>query len=212
MVSSPALIAGQSSLPQEPRPDWISQPRVEITASLAVGHVFRFDDRGYSAKPNLGVGIEVPLWRGLRAGAEINRTFGLSPDAAKCGSIYPAPGQPACPCTGSAREGVGTAAAASFTAGYYFGNARIQPYLLGGVGILRTRQYSASYIVRTDHVEPQENATSNTGVGIAFGIGLRIAISWRLSVRPEFRFCDGTALSSANLSQTRFSAGLGYSW
>ncbi len=212
LVVSPALIASQSSVPQEPRSDWISQPKVELIASVAVGHVFRFDDRGYGTKPNLGIGIELPVRRGLRVGAEINRTFGLSPGAAECGSIYPAPDQPAYPCTGSAREGVDAATAASFTAGYYFGNARIQPYLLGGVGFLRTRQYSATYVVRTDHVELQENSASDTGAGITLGIGLRIAVARRLSVRPEFRFYDGTALSRVNMSKIRFSAGLGYSW
>lgn len=152
----------------------------------------------------------MPVWRGLRVGAEVNRTFGLSPTPVKCGAIYPAPGQPAYPCTGSARAGVGEATAASFTAAYFFGARRVQTYILGGIGILRTREYTATSIIRTNYVEFQEDSNSDTGAGVTLGLGLRAAVTRRLSVRPELRFSDGTALSSANFSQLRLSLGLGY--
>ena len=209
-VLGPALAAGQSPAPQEPT--WISHPKVEIIGSIAAGHLFRFDDRGYGTNLNAGVGVEVPVWRGLRAGAEVNTTFGLSPSAATCGGIYPAPGQPAYPCTGFARDGVSGATEASFTAGYFFGHRRLQPYVLGGVSLLRTEQNSVVYIVQTDHVEIKGLSSNTTGIGLTLGAGLRAAVTRRLSIRPEFRYSDGTGLSSANMSQIRLSLGLGYSW
>jgi opacity protein-like surface antigen len=210
LILIPAPATSQSATPQEPV--WKSRPKVEIIASVAVAHVFRFEDRGYGTKVNAGAGIEVPIWRGLRAGAEVNTTFGLSPGVVACGGIYPSPGQPAYPCTGFARDGVGAATEASFTAGYFFGNHRLQPYVLGGVSLLRTEQYSAAYLVRSDHIELLETATNTTGVGMTLGAGLRIAVTRHLSIRPEFRYSDGTGLSNANLSQTRLSLGMGYSW
>ena len=201
-----SLAAGQT------KPAWTARPKVEIFGSVAVAHIFRAGDRGLGTKANAGAGVEVPIWRGLRAGAEVNRTCGLAPTPVKCGSIYPGPGQPAYPCTGSAREGVGAAMAASFTAAWFFGGGRSQPYVFGGLSILRTQQFTSVSIVRTDHVEFQEISSRDTGAGLTFGIGLRAPLTRRLSIRPEFRFSDGTAMSRANLSQVRFSVGLGYGW
>ena len=208
----PSLAAGQSSWPPDPPPVWLARPRVETFASIALGHVFRFDDRSFGNHANAGAGVEATVWRGLRAGAELNRTFGLSASPVKCGAISTGPGQTPLPCTGSAREGVGSATAASFTASYFFGTRRLQPYVLGGLSILHAKVYSASSIVRGDHVEFQEHSTTDTGIGMTFGFGLRACVTRRLSIRPEFRFSDGSALSSANLSQMRLSLSLAYGW
>lgn len=209
---SPALGAGQSQQQEKPKAAWSSRPRVEVIASVAVGHVSRFNDRGFGTEANTGAGVEVAIWRGLRGGAEVNRTFGLSPTPAKCGFIYLAPGQPALPCTGSAREGVSAATAASVTAAYFFGISRMQPYVFGGISMLRTHQFTATYIVRTDHVELQETSSRDTGTGMTFGIGMRASVTRRLCIRPEFRSSDGSAMSRHNLSQMWLSLGLGYGW
>lgn len=78
--------------------------------------------------------------------------------------------------------------------------------------MLWTRQTSYSSIVRSDHIDLQEYPSSATGVGPAFGFGLRVSLTGRLSLRPELRICDGTSMSSANLSLLRLSAGVGYGW
>jgi hypothetical protein len=212
LTVSRALFASQSGQHEEAAWARNSRPRVEIIGSVAVGHVFRFEDRGFGTHFNAGAGVEVAVWRGLRAGAEVNRTFGLDPQPAQCRGIYPAPGQPAFACTGSALVGVSDAMAASFTAAYYFGNRRMQPYVVGGVSVLRAREYTATYVVHTDGVEIRENSSSGTGVGMTFGAGLRATLTRRLSIRPEFRFYDGTALSAVNLSQFRLSVGVAYGW
>jgi opacity protein-like surface antigen len=207
----PALAAAQDAQSGNPEPAWTARPKFEIVASVAMGHVFRFEDQGFGNHLNFGVGVELPIWRKLRVGAEINRTFGLSPSPVKCGAILISPDQPL-PCVGIARQGVSSATAGSLTAAYFFGEGRIQPYLLGGVSILSAREYRAISIVHQDFVEFSENEMSSTGIGPTMGAGLRASINRHLSIRPEIRFSDGTALSSLNLSQWRISVGAAYGW
>ncbi len=197
-------------LPQEPRPH--VRPRIEIITSVGAGRVFRFEDRGYGSHLNTGAGVEVSIWRGLRGGAEVNKTFGLMPSPTLCGAISSGPGQSALPCVGSAREGVASATAASLTAAYFFGARRAQPYIVGGISMLRTTEFQSTAIVRPDHVEFQEHSSTDTGFGPTIGIGLRASVTRRLSVRSELRLSDGTAMSGANLSILRISAGIGYGW
>jgi hypothetical protein len=112
------------------------KPKIEIVAGIAVGHPFRFDDQGFGNGVNFGAGVEIPAWRGLRFGAEMNRTFGLSPSPAPCWGISLGPGQPPLPCVGTAHYGVSAATAASFAAAYFFGHGRVQPYIVGGLSML----------------------------------------------------------------------------
>ena len=179
---------------------WITGVKVEIVGSLALGHIFRFEDRGFGDGANLGIGVELPVRRRLRFNAELNHTFGLKPDQVQCGAIAYVPGEPL-PCVGSARTGVSAATAASFTAAYYFGRGRVQPYVLGGISILWTRSVSSTQIVYPDRVEMSERSSNDTGAGLTLGAGLRAAITRRLSIRPEIRLSDGTALSSAKRHQ-----------
>jgi opacity protein-like surface antigen len=207
----PALAAAQVASQQNPDLKWMARPKFEIVASVAMGHVFRFEDQGFGNHPNFGAAVELPVWRKLRFGVEMNRTFGLSPSTAKCGGILDSQRQPL-PCVGTARKGVSEATAASFTASYFFGEGRIQPYLVGGLSILRAGEYRSSSIVHQGFVEFSESKLSSTGIGPTLGAGLRASISRHLSIRPEIRFSDGTALSYLNLSQWRISAGVAYGW
>jgi opacity protein-like surface antigen len=205
-VLVPGLAAAQSA---EPSAD--VKPKSEIIAGVALAHVFRFEDQGFGNHFNFGIGMDMPLWRKLRIGAEINRTFGFSPSPVKCGSILFSPGYPM-PCTGSAREGVTSATAGSITAAWFFGKGRIQPYLLGGLSILNASEYRSASIVHVDHVEFTESEIHSTGIGPTLGAGLRASINRHFSIRPEIRFSDGTAYSRLNLSQWRLSIGAAYSW
>jgi opacity protein-like surface antigen len=210
----PALLFSTFAAAQESRerePSWNARPKFEIVASVAMGHVFRFPGHGFGNHLNFGVGVDMPVWRKLRIGAEINRTFGLSPTPVKCGSILTSSGQPM-PCVGFAREGVSSTTAGSFTAAYFFGEGRVQPYLVGGLSILSGREFRSTSMVRQDVVELSEHELSSTGIGLTAGVGLRGSISRHFSIRPEIRFSDGTALSSLNLSQWRISLGAAYGW
>jgi opacity protein-like surface antigen len=211
MFLFPPAAAAQSSHDMNHREAMYLHTKIEITGGISAAHVFRFEDRGFGTRANLGIGMEVPVWKKLRLGAEVNRTFGLMPNPVQCGAVAAVPGEPL-PCTGFAREGVSAATAASFTAAYYFGNGRVQPYLLGGMSILWTRSVTATTIVYPDRAELTESALRDIGAGPTIGAGVRIAIARHLSIRPEFRLSDGTALSSANLSQARLGLSLGYAW
>jgi opacity protein-like surface antigen len=206
-----AFAAVENALSQDRNLPDNPPPKFEVIASVAMGHVFRFEDQGFGNHFNFGAGIEVPVWRNLRVGAEINRTFGFSPGIAKCGAILSAPDQPL-PCVGTARHGVSSATAGSLTAAYFFGAGRMQPYLVGGLSLLSATEFWVTSIVHQDYVELIESKSHSTGIGPTLGAGLRISINRHLSVRPEIRFSDGTALSSLNLSQWRISAGAAYTW
>lgn len=208
LTFSPSALAQGAALENQVRK---LPAKIEIVSGFGLGHVFRFDDQGFGNGGNLYAGVEVPVWRKLRFGAEVNRTFGLSPRPVQCGGVLSAPGVPL-PCTGSARRGVGSLTGASFVGLYYLGNHRLQPYFLGGVSILRSEYFDASSIVHRDYVEFYEQSRRDTGVGLTLGAGLRAVINRHFSLRPELRVSDGTALSSSNLSQLRFSLGLSYGW
>ncbi len=160
----PPLTAAQGTLSQDSEHAWTARPRFEVIAGAAMAHPFRFEDRGFGNHFNFGVGAEVSVWRGLRIGGEMNRTFGLSPSPVKCGAILAGPGQPL-PCVGTARTGLSSATAGSFTAAYFFGEGRMQPYLLGGISILNGKEHTSVSIVQKDYVELREYVRSSTGIG-----------------------------------------------
>ena len=207
----PPFAAAQGTLSQDSEHAWTARPKIEMIASVAMAHPFRFEDQGFGNPFNLGVGADVSVWRGLRIGGEMNQTFGLSPSLVECGAILAGPGQPL-PCVGTARNGLSSATAGSITAAYFFGEGRVQPYLLGGISIMNAKQHTSISIVHKDYVEFTENAWSSTGIGPTLGTGLRASINRHLSIRPEVRFSDGTSLSSLNLSQWRISIGAAYGW
>jgi opacity protein-like surface antigen len=207
----PSLAAAQSAESKNKEPSWNARPRFEIVISVAMSHIFRFEDEGFGNHRNFGIGIDVPIWHKLRIGADINRTFGFEPTPANCGSILFNQDQPM-PCTGFAREGVSSATAGSITASYFFGEGRVQPYLVGGLSILNAKEFRSTSIVHPEVVEFGETETSSTGIGPTFGAGLRISVNRHISIRPEARFADGTARSTLNLSQWRISIGAAYGW
>jgi len=208
---TPPFAAAQSGQIRTGDPAWTARPKFEVIASAAMAHVFRFEDQGFGNHFNFGVGVELPVWQKLRLGAEVNKTFGLSPTPAKCGAILSGTGQPL-PCVGTARQGVSSATAGSLAAAYYFGEGQLQIYLVGGLSFLSAKEYATTSIVHNDFVEFREFSDSNTGIGPTLGAGLRACFSPRLSIRPEIRFSDGTSLSSINLSQWRISVGVAYGW
>ncbi len=207
----PALAAAQSTSSETHNPRWNTRPKFEITSGVAMTRVFRLMGRTFGTHPNIGLGMEVALWKKLRFGAEINHTLGLSPTPVQCGAIVSDQDRPL-RCIGSARKGVSTITAGSFTGSYFFGEGRVQPYLVGGLSILSATQYTPVISVNQDVVELSEYQTSDTGVGLTAGAGLRISLSRHISIRPEARFSDGSSHSRLNLSQCRISMSFGYAW
>jgi opacity protein-like surface antigen len=206
----PNLAAAQESTADRKR-TWNARPKIEIIASVAMTHVFRFPNHSFGNHPNFGVAVELPVWGKLRIGAEFNQSFGLTTAPVKCGSILLAPGQPL-PCTGAAREGVSSQRAGSITAAYFFGEGRVQPYLVGGISFLSSKEARSSSVIRQNVLELSDYQLSGTGTGMTAGAGFRASAGRHFSIRPEIRFSDGTARSSLNLSQWRLSLGVAYGW
>jgi hypothetical protein len=48
----PALAAAQVASQQNPEAKWITRPKFEMVASIASGHVYRFDDQGFGNHVN----------------------------------------------------------------------------------------------------------------------------------------------------------------
>ena len=190
----------------------LEPPRVEVVGDVALGRVFRFEDRAFGNHLNLGAGVSVQVWRRLYAGAGIDRTLGLTPAPVRCGTISLGPGQAPLPCVGTAREGPSAVTVMSVTALYYFTAGRVQPFVTGGVSILSSTEFASLALVQQDVVRYSEMTLRDTGAGLALGGGLRIAVTPALSVRTEMRLATGAAMSRSNLSRFRLSTGVGYGW
>jgi opacity protein-like surface antigen len=174
----------------------------EVSAAAGLGHVFRYRDETYGDEPNLSGAVILRHARGLAFEIEANRTIGLTAGPAPCGVLID--GVPAT-CTGSAREGALAATSLSFNLHYLFTGRRVQPYLLGGLGVLRTRMVSSITTVRDGAATQTEQEDSATGLGPDIGAGLRIPLGTRLTIAPEIRWLEAASLSRHNLAVTRAS-------
>ena len=101
------------------------------------------------------------------------------------------------------KESVDSAAAVSAVVAYdLVGSKRARLYLFGGPAMLLTR-----------HTADALNAAHNeVGWGLDVGMGVRLALSPRVSIRPELRYLDAPWLSRTNLGLTRASVAMGYHW
>ncbi len=179
--------------------------RFEVFGNVANSYPFRFDDRGFGNHRNLGAGIGLHHRSGLGIQVEVSRTFGLTPTPVACGIV-------GIPCVGSAREGLSGMTTLSADAVYEFGQGRTRPYVIGGVGGLWSNGVSSMLTVGPDRAVFEEQKWRDTGTAFDAGVGLRIRCGRSLSIRPELRFYDATALSRANLSMVRASVGVAYHW
>jgi opacity protein-like surface antigen len=183
-----------------------SQPLTrEVFVAIANGHLFRAGDNPIGSGPNFGTGIGLRHHSGLGFGVEVNRTLGLSAKAAPCGIVN-------IPCEGSARQGVTGATIVSVNARYEFTRRRVRPYVTGGAGALRAEGFSAMLQVSEQRAVFIEEQWRDTGFAMNFGGGVRIGLSRWLSLQPELRVYNATALSRANLSMLRPSVVLAFSW
>lgn len=185
-----------------------AQPPVrglEINGSLAAMRVFRVEDQSFGTVLDPGLGVE---WRALsRLGlaVEANTTRGLEPRTVTC--------QPGVVCVGSGREGVLRVTVVSAMAAWYLGsNARAQPYVLAGADVLWSRTVDTTTVVSGNVHTLSDRESSDRGMGVAFGGGVRVALAGRLVIRPEWKLYSGVLLGRENLSAMRTSVAVGYLW
>ena len=182
-----------------------AQPRTvrpEVSASAAWGHLFRAEDRTFGDELNVGAAIGARAAR-VAVEFELNRMFGLAPEAAPCGLPL---------CVGSARSGVTSALVASGNVRYHFGNSRHQPYITGGAGAMRTHSIASILYSRNGVGTFEEREENDTGFAFNVGGGVHMPLTDSFSLRPEIRIYDSSVMSRQNLALIRTSIGAAYSW
>ncbi|UCF36439.1 MAG: outer membrane beta-barrel protein [Acidobacteriota bacterium] len=96
---------------------------------------------------------------------------------------------------------------------YHFGQAKVQPFVLGGLGKLWGRRtVTVLYGSGPDDYREEYYEDYLDKFGIEFGVGLKIALTRHLVIRPEFRCFDTTPGSGYNLSLPQLSVAAGYWW
>jgi opacity protein-like surface antigen len=178
--------------------------RGEVFASLGSSYLFRAEDRSFGHPASIGGGVRVPLTRRLGLEVEGNRALGLRPEPARCGVLAG--------CEGSAREGVLDLSLATANLYVRFPYGRVEPFLVGGAGVLWTTTVNSVTRVRDSIGIMSEMEERDAGLAIGFGGGATVALTSRWSVRPEIRIYDSTAMSRSNLAVIRTVLGVGYSW
>jgi len=96
---------------------------------------------------------------------------------------------------------------------YHFGKSKIQPYVLGGFGVLRgERTVIIKYGSGTEILYEERYQDALNKIGFEFGGGVKIALTPHLALRPEFRLLDTTPGAGYNLGVPQVNCGLGYHW
>jgi opacity protein-like surface antigen len=200
----PAALAAAMLIPAAGEAQTFQARKVEpeIFGSVASARLFRFEDQAFGNDLNLGIGLGVRVAR-FGFEFELNRMLGLTPAPAPCGIAR---------CIGSAQEGVRSATIASGNALYYFSDSRIQPYVTGGIGALRTRSVSSILFARDNVGTFSEREEADTGLALNAGAGVRIVVNDVLAIRPEIRMYDSSVQSRQNLAMIRTSIGASVRW
>lgn len=191
-IAVPAISAAQSR-------SWTP----EISIATGLGHVFRWEDQTYGDRINAGAGVAIAHRSGWAFEWHADRTFGLEPRLAPCGTVHAT-------CVGMAHEGPDKMAVMSFNVRRYFGNGRVRPFLTGGLGAMWSRSLHSVTHVRGSIATISEFASSDRGIGPDLGAGLRIRVAPSWSIDTEVRWLDAPWLSRQNLAVTRLLAGATY--
>jgi opacity protein-like surface antigen len=175
----------------------------EISVGTGLAHVFRWDDQTYGNPADVGGGFGIAHSSGWAIEVHGDRTFGLDPLPAPCGSVNVT-------CVGAAHYGPTAISVASLNARYHFGGRRLEPYLLGGLGVLFSRSLHSITHVQGPIAIMTESQSSDHGFGPELGGGLRLALARGWSLNGELRWLDAPWLSRQNLATTRLTVKLTY--
>jgi hypothetical protein len=162
-----------------------------IFASASVAELYRADDRNFGTELNVGAGLGIE-WKRVGLDAEIQRTVGLTPRAARCSVAN-------VPCIGSAGEGFAEATMLSTNVTYFLGRTRIRPYVSGSVGVLWTENANALTSVSDAGATLSEIRERDTALALGVGFGMDVPLNNFLSLRPEFRTYSAAAMSRVNV-------------
>jgi hypothetical protein len=178
--------------------------RPAVFGTAAVANVHRTEDQSFGTELNVGAGVGIE-WKRFGFDAEWHRTLGLAPRPVRCAISSVS-------CVGSAREGFLEATVLSGNVSYFFGGARVRPYVTGSVGVLWTESVNSLTIVNSTSAVLSEFHESDTGLAVGVGFGVDVPLSSALSLRPEFRTYSSVAMSRVNLGLHRGAIGIRYRW
>ena len=151
--------------------------RVEAIVTVGWGRLARWDDeRRYGSGLNVGASLVIRRRAGgVGMALTFDRTFGIAagPTALSANLRY-----------------------------YFRGGEQVQPYLIGGLGMLRLD-------ARRVAVVPPGRSANDIGFGPNLGFGLVTTTDRRAFTGPEVQWQDGTWRSSLNMTFRRICAGVG---
>jgi opacity protein-like surface antigen len=175
----------------------------EVSLGAGIAHVFRWEDKTYGNPANVGGGFGIAHSSGWAIEVHGDRTFGLAPLQAPCGLVNVT-------CVGVAHYGPTVMSVASINARYQFNGRRLEPYLLGGLGILFSRSLHSMTHVSGPIAVMTETQSSDRGFGPELGAGVRLPVARGWSLNGELRWLDAPWLSRQNLATTRVNAHVTY--
>ena len=161
-----------------------SDYKVEAFGSLGWGALSRFDDSTpFGSGTSIGGGIGFRPLNSLGFDLDVHGMRGL-------------------------KESVKSAIVVSASATHDLSTSyRARPYVLGGIGMLRTNNRASTYFVRQF-----VTGFTDVGWGLGVGLGARVFVTPTVSLRPEARYINALWNSTENLSETRASIAVGYHW
>lgn len=160
----------------------------EVSATIGLGHSFRWDDELSGNGLNIGAGVAIVHESGFALEVESNRT--------RLSQV----------------GGIRSATSVSVVVRYQFATPRFQPYLLAGVGALWSSHVSSEETLVDHDVVLLEMEHSDVGIGPDLGGGLRLVSGGPISIKAEIRWLDASLRSRANLGVVRLSIRVAYSW
>jgi opacity protein-like surface antigen len=204
MMRTCTLLAGLVLIGAVASPVAAQDLRPAVFGAVGIANIYRTEDQSFGTKPNVagGLGIE---WKRLGLDAEMHRTVGLTARTVQCAVVN-------IPCAGSAHEGFVEATMLSGNINYFFGGARVRPYVTGSVGVLWTESVNSLTTASSTAATLSEFRERDTGLAIGVGFGVDVPLTPALSLRPEFRTYSSVAMSRVNLGLHRGSIGLRYRW
>ena len=174
----------------------------EVFGSAAYGRLFRIEDVPQGGGANFGGGVGLRLDSKTGIEMEFNRMVSLKLRPAPC---------PTLECDGSALVGVRSAVLFSANGLYHFSVSRVQPYVVGGIGVLHTERADSIGVGSGTRLTISQTEHRDNGLSVSFGAGLKVFLTPKVSLRPEFRLYTDVK-SRENLNIFRTSIGLGYHW
>lgn len=96
---------------------------------------------------------------------------------------------------------------------YHFSDSSVQPYVTGGLGVLKTdyRQVIKGGAVVGSNEDYSSQVRADKML-LNVGAGMKVRVARGLAVRPEIRLYDTTIGTGYNFSSVRLSVGVGYYW